>query len=623
MIPLEVDLRDFWVKSYELNSIQIYWYKVNIKFFLQKTALLLSLYMEKTDIEHFRSPTSLHKRKVNIETEDRLLSKVSESYNAAQVRKFIPADEIESLHQPVTFSWRQFWISLLYESLPWVFISPIAALIIEKSRRKAWNVIQNRCLLLFSLKHNKLSLHIFFWFLLYPAQWLIIISLILVFFDFNNHLKSIDTFQVVIGYLVLTVRNLIISIKYGYYRPEDFEILNADPPDWTYDRTERRMVLAGWSNPKNYPGLIEDELTCTIDASNISVQGMSFKLKDEISNFLRNIVTDELFSAKTKYNKVDEVSSGFISHQILKKSFEINLPNYLFIIGIFCTIIVMISPLFFRYSYGVNLFGENIKENIILVGILLISFQSLPLFGFVVICIHDFSRRFTANNFLGKLIDYPGILLNDIIETNDNFKKDLLNKYLHVDLSIPKNVFAWFNLRPIFRSYGHGYYLRIQGYTSVFLCFVIFCMVMLNLIGWLGFRHHISTIFILVLMILVISAITIVSIFKASKLQHESSLHRNLIKKEILLIENALIEEDDSFNNLRKMKYKAKELLKEVDDYIDFEELKHNPTKILGFPADHNVLSSVIGLIITGFVLALEGFAGANIVYDLNGWYRY
>ena len=98
----------------------------------------------------------------------------------------------------------------------------------------------------------------------------------------------------------------------------------------------------------------------------------------------------------------------------------------------------------------------------------MISLQSLPLFGFGVICIHDFSRRFTANNFLGKLIDYPGILLNDIIETNDNFKKDLLNKYLHVDLSIPKNVFAWFNLRPIFRSYGHGYYLRIQGYTSVF-----------------------------------------------------------------------------------------------------------------------------------------------------------
>ena len=70
---------------------------------------------------------------------------------------------------------------------------------------------------------------------------------------------------------------------------------------------------------------------------------------------------------------------------------------------------------------------------------------------------------------------------------------------------------------------------------------------------------------------------TIISIFKASKLQHESSFHRNLIKKEILIIENALIEEDKSFNNLRKMKYKAKELLKEIDDYIDFEySFQHN-----------------------------------------------
>ena len=121
----------------------------------------------KIEIEHFRSPTSLHKRTVNIDTQDKLLSKISESYNAAQVRKFIPEDEIKSLHEPVSFSWRQFWISLVYETLPWVFISPIFVLIIEKSRRKAWNVIQNRCLLVFSLRHNKLSLHIFFWVLLY------------------------------------------------------------------------------------------------------------------------------------------------------------------------------------------------------------------------------------------------------------------------------------------------------------------------------------------------------------------------------------------------------------------------------------------------------------------------
>ena len=75
-------------------------------------------------------------------------------------------------------------------------------------------------------------------------------------------------------------------------------------------------------------GLIEDELTCTVDASNISVQGMSFILKEDISQFLRKIKTDELFCAKTKYNQNNEVTSGFLCHQIIKKSFEVNIPNF-------------------------------------------------------------------------------------------------------------------------------------------------------------------------------------------------------------------------------------------------------------------------------------------------------
>ena len=234
-------------------------------------------------------------------------------------------------------------------------------------------------------------------------------------------------------------------------------------------------------------------------------------------------------------------------------------------------------------------------------------------------------------NFLGKLISYPGIRLDDlfsekILKSNniDNNKlSEILKKHIHVDLSNPKNVFAWSNIRTIIRSYGHSYYLRIQGYTSVFLCFVLFCLVMLNLIGWLGLRHHFSTIILLISLILIISIITVISIFKASNLQHESSNHRNLVKKELLIIEKSLIQDDESFNNLRKSKYKSKQLLKEVDEYINFEELNHNPTKILGYPADHNVLSSVIGLIITGFILALEGFVGSNISYDVNGWFRF
>jgi hypothetical protein len=586
---------------------------------------------ETENIDHFRTPTTLHKREVTSKTEEKLLSKVYESHNAAQIRKFIPEEEVEDYHNSVEFNWNQFWVSFTYEVLPWVFISPLAVLLIERSRKKAWNVIQNRCLLLCSLKHNDIRLHIMFWVLWYPSQWIIISGLVFKIFDSHNFIRNIDIFHLLIGFCILTVRNLIVSIKYGYYRKEDYDILSSDPPYWDQSRTERRMVLAGWSSPEKYPGLIEDELTCTVDASNISVQGMSFILKEDISQFLRKIKTDELFCAKTKYNQNNEVTSGFLCHQIIKKSFEVNIPNFYFIIALICSLYVMICPPIVKSIFNTHSFGDSIYEIIVSIGILITTFQSFPVFGFGLICVHDFKRRFNAMNFLGKLISYPGIRLDDLfsektLKSNniDNNKlSQILKKHIHVDLSNPKNVFAWSNIRTIIRSYGHSYYLRIQGYTSVFLCFVLFCLVMLNLIGWLGLRHHFSTIILLISLILIISIITVISIFKASNLQHESSNHRNLVKKELLIIEKSLIQDDESFNNLRKSKYKSKQLLKEVDEYINFEELNHNPTKILGYPADHNVLSSVIGLIITGFILALEGFVGSNISYDVNGWFRF
>ena len=103
---------------------------------------------ETENIDHFRTPTTLHKREVTSKTEEKLLSKVYESHNAAQIRKFIPEEEVEDYHNSVEFNWNQFWVSFTYEVLPWVFISPLAVLLIERSRKKAWNIIQNRCLLL-------------------------------------------------------------------------------------------------------------------------------------------------------------------------------------------------------------------------------------------------------------------------------------------------------------------------------------------------------------------------------------------------------------------------------------------------------------------------------------------
>ena len=62
-------------------------------------------------------------------------------------------------------------------------------------------------------------------------------------------------------------------------------MLGEDPPKWVEDNTNRRLVGLGWSNPSQYPGLIEDELICAMDETDVSLQGMSFRLEENIAIF--------------------------------------------------------------------------------------------------------------------------------------------------------------------------------------------------------------------------------------------------------------------------------------------------------------------------------------------------
>ena len=54
--------------------------------------------------------------------------------------------------QASQFSWQRFTTSFIYENLPPVFASPIAALLIERSFVRAWNVCQHRGLMVLSTK---------------------------------------------------------------------------------------------------------------------------------------------------------------------------------------------------------------------------------------------------------------------------------------------------------------------------------------------------------------------------------------------------------------------------------------------------------------------------------------
>ena len=247
---------------------------------------------------------------------------------------------------------------------------------------------------------------------------------------------------------------------------------------------------------------------------------------------------------------------------------------------------------------------------------------------------------------LGALITLPGVAISDFLfhipkeekNNNEQIGKNLTvdaengeigdnqkNPNVFIDLKKRSNVFAWMNCRKTLRSFGEGYYLRIQGYTSTLLMYSFFCIVILNVIAWMQLRHHVSTIYLIIMIIIVIASISIFSISKATKLQTLSSSQRNLVRKEIFLQEEEMWHADSQENikdDLNEL-ISAKALLEQVDESINFNDLMYKPTRVLGYSANQNVIGSTLGIIATGAFLAIEGFSGSGISYDMKGWFNY
>jgi hypothetical protein len=263
--------------------------------------------------------------------------------------------------------------------------------------------------------------------------------------------------------------------------------------------------------------------------------------------------------------------------------------------------------------------GTNLTEIIISMAILAGFINGFQIFMFGVVCAIDYGRRFNTTKALGELIQFPGLLMNSFLKTRDNSDQKIF-----VDLQKRANVFAWMNARKVLRSFGEAYYLRIQGYTSILVSYSLFSIGILNLIIWAGLRHHISTIFIIVVISIMVSTVSLFAIFKAIKLQSLSADHRDFIRNQLFIIEEEIWELKQSNvkeENLQDLEA-AKALLVQVDESINYNELVYKPTTILGFPANNGVIGTIFGLMLSGVLFAIQGFGTNGLSYDLLGWSR-
>jgi len=578
----------------------------------------------RSDVEHQQHNSSLIRRTPSREVDDARLSGIHNSHTAANIRTVVGLDKVDELHEPIVFSWRQFWTTLLYETLPPVIFSPLAALLIEPSREAAWHVIQHRGLLATSTRYRPLPSVLVFCLMQYPMVYLIHIALAVALFGPADSLIMVDPWQITLAYGFNFVRNLIISVKYGYLRPEDTAQLRRSPPHWDEDRTDRRLIFGGWRSPGNYPGLIEDELTCAMDENNIALQAMSFRIDEDSSATLREHPTNELFTAATPNNANNEVSAGFVAHQLLRRAYSVPFPKHYGAVVMLTPLLLIAIPPLTRWHRGLHLLGDTGLETLVGTAVLLgCFFGSVPVFVFGLISAHDFNRRARLISSLGSLVTYPGIPLSKLLgNTSEATQKTAPEAHLFISLKNANNVFAWMNCRKTLRSFGEGYYQRTQVYTSILLGYAFLCVFALNIIMWGQLQHHVSTVYLISFLVFAIASIAIASINKATRLQGLSRIHRDMIKQEVFLQEKQLLELDPASQQVDIQRLRqAKTLLQQVDEMIHFQEEIYKPTRVLGQAATQNVLNSTFGLLLAGVVFAVEGSGGARIVYDTFGWF--
>ena len=561
-------------------------------------------------------------RQASKEENDLLISRIDSTYEAAKLRNTLYDKSPENFHTPVEFSWSAFWKTFIYENLPPVFLSPIAAIFLEGSLSRAWHVSQNRNLCAISTQHNPLPAIIISWLIVYPGSWLMTIALFLALFTDTQLIQNIDTFQICLAYLCLVMRRLIISAKYGFFRSEELERLCHPAPEWSNDKTQRKFIGQGWSNPEKFPGLIEDEMTSAMDENDICLHGIPIEVDEGVAELISKQKGSDIFSAKTSATKEKEISSAFFLFNIIRSVYKKDFVSGFRFVLYTTMLAIIFTPLLIKFVYGVYLFGDNALEKFI---------SSMSIFGFVIcfqlfffglVCAIDFQRRIETTKKLGELVRFPGIKLSSLFDSKDETNN---NSRIFIDLQKRVNVFAWMNIRNVLRSFGESYLYRIESYTAILVFYSLFCVGILNLIVWTEMRHHISTIYLIVAIIVCISGISIYSIFKAIKLQSLSQKHRDFVRNEIFIIEEEICEleeentNDNRLNDLRS----SKNLLTQVDANINYKELIYKPTTIMGYSANPGVIGSVLGLVLTGCLFAVQGFVSTGIAYDIAGWFNF
>ena len=351
------------------------------------------------------------------------------------------------------------------------------------------------------------------------------------------------------------------------------------------------MIAQGWSRPTEFKGLISYELEETVGSQGVNLKAMQIESGNGKSL--------GLFA---------------VARAIIHQAYAAPPPRWFNLLTLASVLIIVGSLAYFRSINGIPFWSDGWQQNIVTLAIFGGVISSMGLMGFGLLCAHDFRRRVLAGELFHQALLPPGL---EISMPEGGVERVFFDKHS------PNCINGWVQSRNVVRGFGERFYRRVQSYTSILIAYSVICVGVLNFMMWTQVPHQSATAVTIAATVFVISLIGSYAMYGATRLQHSSYLQRASLQRELLSLEveiGVLSQQGKSTDDLQRLGT-AKTLLQQVDENVNYEELVFRPTSILGHRAESGLIGSVLGIVITGGLLVLQGFASMGITYNASGWF--
>ena len=203
------------------------------------------------------------------------LALLDSDYKAAHCRRYTGR---ATVREP-TFSLREFCKAYAYETLP-PPLDLAAASLLEGSFTKGWHVTSYRAL-------RPAPAHIgcgnsIFGAIFGHQTWSVLVLLVnYAYFTSHTVRAHMDIVELLVLDVFQLTRNGVVATKYAYFEAEDLEAMRHKPPSWSWDRTDRQLLLGGGLSPKDYAGLLEALVVDAMATADIDLRAVDVAIDED------------------------------------------------------------------------------------------------------------------------------------------------------------------------------------------------------------------------------------------------------------------------------------------------------------------------------------------------------